>query len=178
MRASELDGQARVVVSAEQIDHRLTELARQVESDYAGKDVVLIGVLKGAMMVMADFSRELRLPVEIDWMAVASYGSGTSSSGMVRILKDIDVDIRDRHVIIVEDVLDSGLTLQWLVAQLNLRGPASLEMLALVRKPDAITNDVNVRYVGFDLSNQFIVGYGMDHAQQWRNLAEICVLED
>jgi hypoxanthine phosphoribosyltransferase len=136
-----------------------------------------VGVLRGAVMVMADLARELKLPgIEMDWMAVSSYGSGTQSSGVVRILKDLDSDITGRHVLIVEDIIDSGLTLSWLRANLESRGPASVEICALLRKPDAGKVDVDVKYMGFDIPNKFVVGYGLDYAEKYRNLRGIAVL--
>ena len=160
----------KVLVSAEDIQHRLAELAAQVDADYADRDLLLVGVLKGAVMVMADFARHLHTPAEMDWMAVSSYGSGTKSSGVVRILKDLDQDLTGRHVLIVEDIIDSGLTLSWLVANLGSRGPASVEVLALLRKPGAAKVDVDVRYTGFDIPNEFVVGYGLDFSERYRNL--------
>lgn len=160
----------RVLLSETQIDERLTELAAEIDSDYAGKQLLLVGVLRGAVMVMADLSRKLHNPVEMDWMAVSSYGSGTRSSGVVRILKDLDTDLHQRHVVIVEDVIDSGLTLSWLMANLRSRGVASLEVAALLRKPDAAKVNVEVRYVGFDIPSEFVVGYGLDFAEMYRNL--------
>jgi len=159
-----------VLVSEEQIQRRLAELAGEIDTDYQGRDLLLVGVLKGAVMVMADLARALHSPVEMDWMAVSSYGSGTKSSGVVRILKDLDRDITDRHVLIVEDIIDSGLTLSWLMANLSSRGPASVEVCALLRKPDAAQVDVPVRYVGFDIPNEFVIGYGLDYAERYRNL--------
>ncbi|MGJ9413335.1 hypoxanthine phosphoribosyltransferase [Aeromicrobium sp. CF4.19] len=154
----------------EQIRERLAELAADIERDYDGKDLLLVGVLKGAVMVMADLARSLGRHVEMDWMAVSSYGSGTTSSGVVRILKDLDTDISGRHVLIVEDIIDTGLTLSWLVANLRSRGPASVEIATLLRKPDALRMEVDVTYVGFDIPNAFVVGYGLDFAEQYRNL--------
>jgi hypoxanthine phosphoribosyltransferase len=151
-------------------------MAAEIESDYADEDVILVGVLKGAVMVMADLTRSLRRSVETDWMAVSSYGSGTKSSGVVRILKDLDRDISGRHVLIVEDIVDSGLTLSWLVANLGSRGPASVEVCTLLRKPDAMKVDLKVRYVGFDIPNEFVVGYGLDYAEQFRNLRVVGTL--
>lgn len=159
-----------VLISAERIGERLAEMAAEVDRDYAGKDVLLVGVLKGAVMVMADFARALHSPVQMDWMAVSSYGSGTKSSGVVRILKDLDTDISGRHVLIVEDIIDSGLTLSWLIANLGSRGPASVEVLTLLRKPDAAKVQVDTRYVGFDIPSEFVVGYGLDYAERYRNL--------
>jgi len=153
-----------------QIRDRLEEMAREIETDYEGRELLLVGVLKGAVMVMADLSRALNRHLEIDWMAVSSYGSGTSSSGVVRILKDLDTDIMGRHVLIVEDIIDTGLTLSWLVTNLRSRGPASVEIATLLRKPDAIQNEVDVRYVGFDIPNAFVVGYGLDYSEKYRNL--------
>lgn len=160
----------KVLLDRAQIDARLAELAAQIDADYAGRDLLLVGVLKGAVMVMADLSRHLHSPVEMDWMAVSSYGAGTSSSGVVRILKDLDTDLTGRHVLIVEDIIDSGLTLSWLLANLRTRGAASVEIAALLRKPEAAKVDVHVRYVGFDIPSEFVVGYGLDYAEKYRNL--------
>ena len=166
----------RVLLSEEQIHTRLDEIAAQIDADYSGRDLILVGVLKGAVMVMADLARRLRRSVETDWMAVSSYGSGTKSSGVVRILKDLDRDITGRHVIIVEDIVDSGLTLSWLVANLGSRGPASVEVCTLLRKPDATKVEVPLRYVGFEIPNEFVVGYGLDYAQRFRNLRVVATL--
>jgi len=138
--------------------------------------VLLVGVLRGAVMVMADLARELTIPIEMDWMAVSSYGSGTQSSGVVRILKDLDTDLHDRHVLIVEDIIDSGLTLSWLRGNLETRGAASVEICALLRKPEAAKVVVDVKYEGFQIPNAFVVGYGLDFAEQYRNLRGIAVL--
>nr|WP_197984124.1 hypoxanthine phosphoribosyltransferase [Aeromicrobium sp. CFBP 8757] len=154
----------------EQITTRLSEMARQIEADYEGKDLLLVGVLKGAVMVMADLARSLHRHVEMDWMAVSSYGSGTKSSGVVRILKDLDTDLNGRHVLIVEDIIDTGLTLSWLITNLRSRGPASVEIATLLRKPDAQQMEVEVKYVGFDIPNAFVVGYGLDFDERYRNL--------
>ncbi|MET0449815.1 MAG: hypoxanthine phosphoribosyltransferase [Aeromicrobium sp.] len=154
----------------EQIVSRLKEMAAQIETDYEGKDLLLVGVLKGAVMVMADLARSLDRHVEMDWMAVSSYGSGTKSSGVVRILKDLDTDLSGRHVLIVEDIIDTGLTLSWLITNLRSRGPASVEIATLLRKPDALQMDVEVKYVGFDIPNAFVVGYGLDYNERYRNL--------
>lgn len=160
----------------DQIRERLAELARDIERDYEGRDLLLVGVLKGAVMVMADLARSLDRHVEMDWMAVSSYGSGTSSSGVVRILKDLDTDISGRDVLIVEDIIDTGLTLSWLVANLKSRGPASVEIATLLRKPDALRMEVDVTYVGFDIPNAFVVGYGLDYAERYRNMRSIGTL--
>ena len=169
--ASDMGGDLeRVLLSEQQLDRRLGELAAQIDADYAGRDLLLVGVLKGAVMVMADLSRRLRTPVEMDWMAVSSYGAGTTSSGVVRILKDLDADLTGRNVLIVEDIIDSGLTLSWLLSNLRTRGPASVEIAALLRKPEAAKVDVEVRYVGFDIPSEFVVGYGLDYAEKYRNL--------
>ena len=160
----------KVLITEEQIARRLGELAGEIDTDYEGRDLLLVGVLKGAVMVMADLARALRSPVEMDWMAVSSYGSGTKSSGVVRILKDLDKDITGRHVLIVEDIIDSGLTLSWLLSNLGSRGPASVEVCALLRKPEAAQVEVPVRYVGFDIPNEFVIGYGLDYAERYRNL--------
>jgi hypoxanthine phosphoribosyltransferase len=171
--ASDLAG---VLVTPDDISSRIAALAKQVDADYAGKQLLLVGVLKGAVMVMADLSRALHSPVQMDWMAVSSYGSGTRSSGVVRILKDLDVDISGRHVLVVEDIVDSGLTLSWLLRNLRSRGPAAVDVFTLLRKPDAATVPVDVRYVGFDIPNEFVVGYGLDYAERYRNLPFIATL--
>ena len=160
----------KVLVSEEQIRARLAEMAADIDRDYEGKDLLLVGVLKGAVMVMADLARALGSHVEMDWMAVSSYGSGTKSSGVVRILKDLDQDITGRHVLIVEDIIDSGLTLSWLMSNLGSRGPASVEVCTLLRKPDAAQVNVPVRYIGFDIPNEFVIGYGLDYAERYRNV--------
>ncbi len=165
-----------VVVTQEQIQTRLAALAIQVEKDYVGRDLLLIGVLKGAVMTMADFSRSLQRHVEMDWMAVSSYGSGTKSSGVVRILKDLDRDITGREVVIVEDIVDTGLTLAWLKSNLESRGAKSVEILTLLRKPEAAKVSVDVKYVGFDIPTEFVVGYGLDFNEKYRNLDFIGVL--
>ena len=168
----------RVLLTQEQIESRLDEMATAIDADYVDRDVLLVGVLKGAVMVMADLARALHSPVEMDWMAVSSYGSGTKSSGVVRILKDLDADLTGRHVLIVEDIIDSGLTLSWLLSNLRSRGPASVEVAALLRKPDAAKVDVLVRYVGFDIPNEFVVGYGLDYAERYRNLPFVGTLAE
>jgi hypoxanthine phosphoribosyltransferase len=160
----------KVLVTEAQLARRLTDMAARIDADYACRDLLLVGVLKGAVMVMADLSRRLRSAVTMDWMAVSSYGSGTKSSGVVRILKDLDTDIHGRHVLIVEDIVDSGLTLSWLLANLRSRGAASVEVAAMLRKPDAAKVEVDVKYVGFDIANDFVVGYGLDFAERYRNL--------
>jgi hypoxanthine phosphoribosyltransferase len=160
----------RVLITEEEIARRLAEMAGEIDTDYQGRDLLLVGVLKGAVMVMADLARALHSPVEMDWMAISSYGSGTKSSGVVRILKDLDRDITDRNVLIVEDIIDSGLTLSWLMSNLGSRGPASVEVCTLLRKPDAAQVDVPVRYVGFDIPNEFVIGYGLDYDQRYRNV--------
>jgi hypoxanthine phosphoribosyltransferase len=154
----------------EQIVSRLQEMAAEISKDYQGKDLLLVGVLKGAVMVMADLARSLDRHVEMDWMAVSSYGSGTKSSGVVRILKDLDTDLNGRHVLIVEDIIDTGLTLSWLITNLRSRGPASVEIATLLRKPEAQQMEVEVKYVGFDIPNAFVVGYGLDYNERYRNL--------
>ncbi len=164
------DDLAGVLLSEDELHARLDEIAAQIDADYAGKDLLLVGVLKGAVMVMADLARRLHAPVQMDWMAVSSYGSGTKSSGVVRILKDLDADLSGRHVLIVEDIIDSGLTLSWLVANLRSRGPATVEIATMLRKPEAAKVEVDVRYVGFDIPNEFVVGYGLDYAEKYRNL--------
>lgn len=159
-----------VLVSEEQIDARLSELAAEIDRDYAGRDILLVGVLRGAIMVMADLSRKIHTPLQMDWMAVSSYGSGTKSSGVVRILKDLDTDVHDRDVVIVEDIIDSGLTLSWLKDNLETRGAASVRIATLLRKPGAAKVDVDVSYVGFDIPTEFVVGYGLDYDEKYRHL--------
>lgn len=166
----------KVLVTEEQIATRIEELAREIENKYEGKDLLLVGVLKGAVMFMADISRAIQLPVTMDWMAVSSYGSGTQSSGVVRILKDLDADVLGRNVLIVEDIIDSGLTLSWLISNLTARGAASVEVVALLRKPDAAKVEVDVAWVGFDIPNEFVVGYGLDYAEHYRTLKDVGVL--
>ncbi|WP_166874877.1 hypoxanthine phosphoribosyltransferase [Salinibacterium sp. ZJ450] len=165
-----------VLISEEQIQAKIAELSRQIEADYEGRRPLLVGVLKGAVMVMADLARELKLHIDMDWMAVSSYGAGTQSSGVVRILKDLDSDLTGRDVLIVEDIIDSGLTLSWLRANLETRGAASVEICALLRKPDAAKVQVDVKYIGFEIPNEFVVGYGLDYAEKYRNLRGIGVL--
>lgn len=164
------------LLSEAQIQARLKDVAGQIESDYKDKDLLLVGVLKGAVMVVADLARAMTRHVEMDWMAVSSYGYGTTSSGVVRILKDLDQDIKDRNVLIVEDIVDSGLTLSWLQKNLVSRGPASVEVMALLRKPDALTVDLEPKYIGFDIPNEFVVGYGLDYAEKYRNLRSVASL--
>jgi len=165
-----------VLVTQEQIAQRISELAAEIDADYAGRDVLLVGVLKGAIMVMADLSRAMSSDPAVDWMAVSSYGVGTKSSGVVRILKDLDIDINGRHVLVVEDIVDSGLTLSWLLRNLNSRGAASVEVCTMLRKPESARVDVRVKYVGFDIPAEFVVGYGLDYAERFRSLPYVGVL--
>ena len=165
-----------VLVTEEQIDKRIVELAAEIDIKYADKNPLLVGVLKGAVMFMADLSRAIQIPVQMDWMAVSSYGSGTQSSGVVRILKDLDADILGRHILIVEDIIDSGLTLSWLISNLKARGAASVEIVALLRKPAAAKVEVEVAQVGFDIPNEFVVGYGLDYAERYRTLRGVAIL--
>jgi hypoxanthine phosphoribosyltransferase len=170
------DDLAAVLIDADRIQTRLHELAAEIDRDYAGRELLLVGVLKGAVMVMADLARALHTPVEMDWMAVSSYGSGTRSSGVVRIIKDLDADLTGRHVLVVEDIVDSGLTLSWLLRNLSSREPASLEVCTLLRKPDGHQQGEGragpppVKYVGFDIPPEFVVGYGLDYAEKYRSL--------
>jgi hypoxanthine phosphoribosyltransferase len=166
----------RILISEAEIKAKLAELARKIEADYDGQEVLLVGVLNGALVVMADLIRELHIDAEMDWMAISSYGAGTKSSGVVRILKDLGTDIQDRHVLVVEDIIDSGLTLSWLLSNLRSRGPRSVEVCALLRKPDAAKVEISVKYVGFDIPNEFVVGYGLDFAQRFRGLPFIGTL--
>lgn len=166
-----------VLIDGPQIQARLRELAAEITADYAGEQLLLVGVLKGAFMVMADLARHLDLPVEVDFMAVSSYGSSTKTSGVVRILKDLEREIADRHVLVVEDIVDSGLTLKYLLRNLADRGPRSLEVLALLAKPGSARPELRVRYQGFEVPNVFVVGYGLDYAERYRNLDCIATLE-
>ncbi|MFV0407711.1 MAG: hypoxanthine phosphoribosyltransferase [Propioniciclava sp.] len=177
MEASQIpDELTRVLFTSEQVAERLAELGNQIDEDYDGKELLLVGVLNGAVMVMADLSRVLRSHVEMDWMAISSYGSGTQSSGVVRILKDLNTELEGRHVLVVEDIIDTGLTLAYLMQNLQSRGPASLEIMTMFRKPEALQSPVEVKYVGFDLPNEFVVGYGLDYAGQYRNLTDVGTL--
>ena len=165
-----------ILFTEEQIQQRLAEMAVQITEDYEGRDLLVVGVLRGAVMVMADLARSMPRHLEMDWMAVSSYGSGTKSSGVVRILKDLDTDISGRHVLVVEDIIDTGLTLSWLVSNLGSRGPASVEIVTLLRKPEAQQMTVDVKYVGYDIPNEFVVGYGLDYDERYRNLRSIGTL--
>lgn len=171
MDAQHVEGDLQhVLLTEDQIHTRIRELAAEIDADYAGRDLLLVGVLKGAIMVMADLARSLERSTDMDWMAVSSYGSGTTSSGVVRILKDLDLDLTGRNVLVVEDILDSGLTLSWLLKNLSSRGTESVEVFTLLRKPDAMKVRIDPRYVGFDIPNEFVVGYGLDYDQKYRNL--------
>jgi hypoxanthine phosphoribosyltransferase len=175
---SEIDrGVGEVLIEEHAVKDRVRALGAEISADYAGRDLLLVGVLKGAVFFMADLMRELSIPCEIDFMAISSYGAATDSSGVVRILKDLDRDIAGRDVLIVEDIIDSGLTLSWLLGNLRSRHPASLEVCTLLRKPDAVKLDVPVRYVGFDIPNEFVVGYGLDYAERYRDLPFIGTLD-
>ena len=167
---------SRVLISEEELQEKIKELAGQIDADYAGGELLIVGVLKGAVMVMADLARALHVPVQMDWMAVSSYGAGTKSSGVVRVLKDLDTDIAGRHVLVVEDIIDSGLTLSWLMNNLKSRNPASVEICTLLRKPDSVKVDLDVRYVGFDIPSEFVIGFGLDYAERYRNLPFIGTL--
>ena len=168
---------AQILITEEQIAQRLDEMAARIDADYEGRDLLLVGVLKGAVYVMADLSRRLHRSAPMDWMAVSSYGSGTKTSGVVRILKDLDQDVAGRHVLIVEDIIDSGLTLSWLQANLVGRGAASVRIATALRKPAAAKVDVEVAYVGFDIPDEFVVGYGLDYAEKYRNLPFVGTLQ-
>ncbi|WP_166985803.1 hypoxanthine phosphoribosyltransferase [Canibacter zhoujuaniae] len=177
MDASALGNELSEILHTEaELKQRLSELARDIEADYGDQPPLLVGVLKGAVMVMADLARELRFQAEMDWMAVSSYGTGTKSSGVVRILKDLDADLTDRAVLIVEDIIDSGLTLSWLKENLLTRGAKSVKICTMLRKPDALKVDIDVEYVGFDIPNEFVVGYGLDYAEKYRNLRDVAIL--
>jgi hypoxanthine phosphoribosyltransferase len=170
------DDLVKVLFTEDQILAKLGEMAEQITADYEGKDLLMVGVLRGAVMVMADLARALDRHVEMDWMAVSSYGSGTKSSGVVRILKDLDTDISGRHVLVVDEIIDTGLTLSWLISNLSSRSPASVEIATLLRKPDALAMPVEPKYVGWDIPNEFVVGYGLDYRERYRNLRAIATL--
>jgi hypoxanthine phosphoribosyltransferase len=167
-----------VLITQEQLHQRIGELAAEIDADYADREILLVGVLKGAVMVMADLARAMHLPVQMDWMAISSYGSGTKSSGVVRILKDLDADISGRHVLVVEDIVDSGLTLSWLIGNLKSRGPASVQVCVLLRKPNSARMNVEVAYTGFEIDDSFVIGYGLDYAESYRNLPFIGTLAE
>ena len=172
------DAIGETLVSSEELRRRVAELGAQISQDYAGRDLFMVGVLKGAVLFLADLMRTISVPCEVDFMAVSSYGSQTDSSGVVRILKDLDAPIEGRDVLIVEDIIDSGLTLHYLMRSLNARGPASLEVCALLTKPERLRVDLSPRYVGFEIPNRFAVGYGLDHAQRYRNLEYVAALDE
>jgi hypoxanthine phosphoribosyltransferase len=167
---------AEVLIDEATLQGRISELGAEISADYADRDLLLVGVLKGAVFFMADLMRELAVPCEIDFMAISSYGAATDSSGVVRILKDLDINVADRHVLVVEDIIDSGLTLSYLMRNLRARKPASLEICALLTKPERREIDVPVRYVGFEIPNRFVIGYGLDFAERYRNLPYVAVL--
>ena len=177
MSATELERAVTdVLIAEEALQRRIAELGEEISHDYTGRDLLLVGVLKGAVFFMADLMRSLTIPCEIDFMAISSYGAATDSSGVVRILKDLDINIEDRHVLVVEDIIDSGLTLSYLLRNLESREPASLEICALLTKPERREIDVPVRYVGFEIPNKFVIGYGLDFAERYRNLPYVGVL--
>jgi hypoxanthine phosphoribosyltransferase len=165
-----------ILVQPDDLKHRVEQLGAQISADYADKDLLLVGVLKGAIFFLSDLMRSIAVPCEVDFMAVASYGSATDSSGVVRILKDLDTPIEGRHVLIVEDIVDSGLTLQYLLRSLETRGPASLEVCALLTKPARRKVDLPARYVGFEIADRFAIGYGLDHGERYRNLPFVAAL--
>jgi len=177
MDASDVEGDlVEILFTEAQIQERVRELAKEIEADYEGQELLIVGVLRGAVMVMADIARAFTRHVEMDWMAVSSYGSGTKSSGVVRILKDLDTDITGRHVLIVDEIIDTGLTLGWLTANLASRNAASVKICTLLRKPEALQMQVDVTYVGWDIPNEFVVGYGLDYNEKYRNLRDIGTL--
>ena len=179
MSQTELErGVGEVLIDEDALRARVAELGGEVSGDYAGRELLLIGVLKGAVFFMADFMRHLTVPCEVDFMAISSYGASTDSSGVVRILKDLDINIEGRHVLVVEDIIDSGLTLSYLMRNLESREPASLEVCALLTKPERREIDVPVRYVGFEIPNRFVVGYGLDFGERYRNLPYVATLSD
>ena len=167
-----------VLIDTDALSARIAELGTEISSDYGGRDLLLIGVLKGAVFFMADLMRKLTIPCEVDFMAISSYGASTDSSGVVRILKDLDINIEGRHVLVVEDIIDSGLTLSYLMRNLESREPETLEVCALLTKPDRREMEVPVRYVGFEIPNRFVIGYGLDFGERYRNLPYVAVLSD
>jgi hypoxanthine phosphoribosyltransferase len=171
-------GVGEILVQGDELQHRVRELAREISRDYEGRQLFLVGVLKGAVFFLSDLMRHLDVPCEVDFMAVSSYGSSTDSSGVVRILKDLDATIEGREVLIVEDIVDSGLTLSYLLRTLKARDPASLEVCALLTKPERRKVDLPIKYVGFEIPNRFAVGYGLDHAERFRNLPYVAVLQE
>jgi hypoxanthine phosphoribosyltransferase len=166
-----------VLVTPEQISARLAEMAAEIDAHYAETTPLLVGVLKGAVMVMADLSRAMKIPVEMDWMAISSYGDDTKSSGVVKILKDLDTDLEGRDVLIVEDIVDTGLTLSWLLGNFESRGAKSVKVATLLRKPEAMQVELDLDWVGFDIPNAFVVGYGLDYANKYRNVSGVGVLK-
>jgi hypoxanthine phosphoribosyltransferase len=177
MDATDVDDDlVHILFTEAQIQGRLGEMAKEIAADYEGKDLLLVGILRGAVMVMADLARALPRHIEMDWIAISSYGSGTKSSGVVRLLKDLDTDITGRHVLIVDEIVDTGLTLSWLVNSLGSRSAASVEIATLLRKPEALTMPVEPKYVGWDIPNEFVVGYGLDYREKYRNLRDIGTL--
>ncbi len=170
-------GVSKVLIEEDAVAARVAELGSDISADYAGKDLLLVGVLKGAVFFMADLMRRLTIPCEVDFMAISSYGASTDSSGVVRILKDLDINIDGRHVLVVEDIIDSGLTLSYLIRNLESRNPATLEICALLTKPDRREIDVHVRYTGFEIPNEFVIGYGLDFGERYRNLPYVAVLD-
>ncbi|HWE82118.1 MAG TPA: hypoxanthine phosphoribosyltransferase [Gaiellaceae bacterium] len=179
MNQSELErAVGEILIDAERLQERIRELGEEITNDYAGRELLLVGVLKGAVFFMADLMRTIDVPCEIDFMAISSYGASTDSSGVVRILKDLDINIEGRHVLVIEDIIDSGLTLSYLVRNLESRDPASLAVCALLTKPDRREVEVEVRYTGFEIPNRFVIGYGLDFAERYRNLPYVGVLHD
>jgi hypoxanthine phosphoribosyltransferase len=170
-------GVSKVLIEEDVVSARVAELGSEISNDYAGKDLLLVGVLKGAVFFMADLMRQLSIPCEVDFMAISSYGASTDSSGVVRILKDLDINIEGREVLVVEDIIDSGLTLSYLIRNLESRNPASLEVCALLTKPERREIDVDVRYTGFEIPNEFVIGYGLDFGERYRNLPYVAVLD-
>ncbi len=177
MALSFVDDLAEILIDEPTLQAKIAELGKQITRDYAGKDIMLVGVLKGAIMFMVDLSRAISLPLTLDFMAISSYGASTESSGVVRIIKDLDSSIADKHILIVEDIVDSGLTLSYLADYLRGRNPASLKICVLLNKPDRRTSDVQIDYLGFDIPDKFVVGYGLDFAEVYRNLPYIAVLK-
>jgi hypoxanthine phosphoribosyltransferase len=171
-------GVGEILIERDALQERVAALGREVSADYANRDLLLIGVLKGAVFFMADLMRNVTVPCEVDFMAISSYGASTDSSGVVRILKDLDINIEGRDVLVVEDIIDSGLTLSYLMRNLEARGPASLEVCALLTKPDRREMDVPVRYIGFEIPDRFVIGYGLDFAERYRNLPYVAVLSE
>lgn len=175
---TDLDGIKQILISKEELNQKVKELGNKISGDYEGKDLILVGVLKGGFVFLADLMRELKIPVEIDFISVSSYGNSSKSSGVVRIIKDIDISITNKHVIIVEDIVDTGLTLKYLKEMLQTRGPADIKIIAALDKPSRRKVEIDIDYKGFTIPDEFVIGYGLDYAGKYRNLPDLCILDE